>query len=345
MIAARQLAELAPSIQTIAMIRALPGLGDFLCVVPALRALRSAFPTAQILLIGLPQSQSWVERFGNYLDGWLEFPGFPGIPETQFSPEQTVLALREMQQLKLDLVLQLHGNGSWLNSFALLLGAQFTAGCCQAEQCLDPDWFLVYPEQEPEIWRSLKLLEFLGIPLQADHLEFPVQSSDWHEWRTLIAAYRLRHYICLHPGASVGKKCWLPQHFATVADALAVQGWSIVLTGTASEAGLAKAVADQMAHPVIDLVGQTSLGGLALLLKHSRLLICNDTGVSHLADAMQVNSVVIFSDSDPQRWAPLNRQRHRVIEPSGRVPGCYATPVQVLEAALSLLHQEFGYAN
>jgi ADP-heptose:LPS heptosyltransferase len=43
------------------------------------------------------------------------------------------------------------------------------------------------------------------------------------------------------------------------------------------------------------------------------LLVCNDTGISHLADALGTRSVVIFSHSDPQKWAPLNRQLHRVI--------------------------------
>jgi ADP-heptose:LPS heptosyltransferase len=334
----RPLTQLAPAIQTIAIVRALPGLGDFLCAVPALRALRAAFPTARILLIGLAQSQSWVERYGHYLDGRLPFPGFPGIPEVPFSARQTVLALRDIQQF--DLVLQLHGNGCWLNSFALLLGARFTAGCCLAGQCPDPDWFLTYPEQASEVWRCLQLLRFLGIPLQGDDLEFPVKSGDWQEWQTLVAAYRLRHYICLHPGASVGAKCWQPRHFATVADALAAQGWSVVLTGTAAEAELVKAVAAQMIYPAIDLAGQTSLGGLALLLKHSRLLICNDTGISHLAAALKVNSVVIFSDSDPQRWAPLNRQRHRIVGAAGS----YATTAQVLEAALDLLDEELVYA-
>ncbi|WP_068819486.1 glycosyltransferase family 9 protein [Phormidesmis priestleyi] len=52
--------------KSIAVFRSLPGLGDFLCVIPALRALRAAFPTAQIVWIGLPSVAEWVTRFDHY---------------------------------------------------------------------------------------------------------------------------------------------------------------------------------------------------------------------------------------------------------------------------------------
>lgn len=347
-----------PNHLRIAILRALPGLGDLLCAVPAFRALRVAFPAAHIVLVGLPSAKELVQRL-NYLDDWLEFPGFFGIPEVPFIPDQTALFLEQVQSFKFDLVFQMHGNGSCINQFILQFGARFSAGFFPSEQiCPDPNWFLPYPEQEPEIWRLLRLLEFLNIPLQGDELEFPLEQVDWQAWSALAATHSLRqgNYVCIHPGASVGDKCWRPEHFAQVADMLAAQGLQIVLTGTEPEAMLARTVAEAMRFPVINLVGQTRLGTLAALLKNARLLICNDTGVSHLADALQVSSVVIFSNSDPQRWAPLDRQKHRVVGDitqaqfqmqlnDGFEPHLYPTPAIVLQEALDLLNQGVVYAS
>jgi ADP-heptose:LPS heptosyltransferase len=63
----------------------------------------------------------------------------------------------------------------------------------------------------------------------------------------------------------------------------------------------------------INLAGKTSLGSLAALLKKSRLLICNDTGTSHIAAGLKVPSVIITTGSDPYRWAPLNEELHTTL--------------------------------
>ena len=87
----------------------------------------------------------------------------------------------------------------------------------------------------------------------------------------------------------------------------------VVLTGSQDETTIAREVSQLMQFRCATLAGQTSLGGVAALLSESRLLICNDTGVSHIAAALEVPSVVVVTGSDPERWAPKNQQLHRAI--------------------------------
>ncbi len=300
------------SISRIAIVRSLPGLGDLLCVVPALRALRGAFPQAQITLIGLPWARSFVERFNHYLDKFLEFPGYPGIPEIPPSRSKLLKFLFGVHNEHLDLALQMHGNGTVINSFTVLLGARINAGFyLPGYYNPDPNYFLPYPDNEPEIWRHLRLMEFLGIPLRGDELEFPLQDEDF-----ATIAQMPKPYICIHPGASAAQKRWSLENFAVVADAIAARGFHVVITGTASEANLTQALVEKMHCQPINLAGKTSLGAMAALVSQASLVICNDTGVSHLAAAFKVKSVVIFTNSSPHRWAPLNRQIHRSLSPT-----------------------------
>ncbi|HEX7021290.1 MAG TPA: glycosyltransferase family 9 protein [Trueperaceae bacterium] len=298
------------------VVRALRGLGDMLCVVPALRALRAGLPRARITLLGLPEARSFVRRYSAYLDDFLEFPGFPGIPEKPVDARALPAFFRQVHDRHFDLALQMHGSGTFSNAFTVLLSARVTAGCyLDALSRPNPETFMPYRARESEVRRWLALMTFLGMPAAGEFLEFPIDSHDLQEFDALEEARDLPpgSYVCIHPGANEDRRRWSPHKFAAVGDGLAARGLQVVLTGSAGERMLAAETAEAMRARPLDLSGRTSLGVLAVLLAGARLLVSNDTGVSHLADALRLPSVVVFLASDPERWAPLDRARHRVV--------------------------------
>ena len=302
------------ALRNIAVFRALQ-LGDLLCLVPTLRALRLAAPNAKITLIGLPWAKSFAARFNKYIDDYLMFPGFPGLPES--APQISLIPefFTKAQQCQFDFAFQLHGSGGLSNPITMALGAARTAGFYLPDAyCPDHEYFIPWLHGEHEVTQYLRLLDFLGAPTNNKSLEFPLQDSDYQSLRK-TAQFRPPpgSYVCVHPGARMESRRWLPKRFAYVADGLANQGLQVVLTGSADERPIVDAVLREMRMPAIDMCGRTELGALAAMIAGARLLVSNDTGISHIAAAVATPSVIVCSGADPQRWAPLDRKRHRVL--------------------------------
>jgi ADP-heptose:LPS heptosyltransferase len=312
MIAASFLTALAP--RRIVVFRALQ-LGDMLCSVPALRALRNAAPQAHIALIGLPWAQAFVERFADLIDELIVFPGAVGFPEQVESNAGLPEFFSRMRARRFDLSIQLHGSGGVANDLLLELGARAHAGFVQPVEPERQGCFIGWPDDLPESERYLALTEALGAPAIQRQLAFPLSRRDGEEYAELVAAHGVeaQRLVLIHPGAQLPSRRWPTERFAAVADNLAVDGWQVAVTGTAAEASLTGAVLGAMTAPALYLAGATSLGGLAALVAHARLVVCNDTGISHIAAAVATASVVIASGSDTRRWAPLDSLRHRVL--------------------------------
>ncbi|MFC0253509.1 glycosyltransferase family 9 protein [Massilia consociata] len=298
------------------MFRALQ-LGDMLCAVPALRALRAALPGAHIVLTGLPWAAQFARRFDTYVNEFIPFPGHPLLPEQPVRHEELTSYYASVCGRECDLALQLHGSGDITNHIVAGFGAHTMAGFVRGESTqTDRTVLLAYPDAGAEPERLLQLTARLGAPAVGSHLEFPLRRDDVDELEASKVAPELEpgSYICIHPGARKRDKCWPPERFAEVADELHDEfGLDTVLTGSADEAPLARAVARHMRSPAIEAAAPISIGAMAALMSRARLLVCNDTGVSHIAAGLGLNSVVVFSKADIARWAPLDRLRHRCI--------------------------------
>jgi len=311
-----------PEPKRIVIFRALY-LGDLLNAVPAFRALRAAFPNSHITLIGLPWSEEFVKRFYFYLDDFISFPGYPGLPEQTPDLPRLLSFLAEMQAMNPDLVIQMQGSGDIVNPMIDLFGGRQTAGFyLPGQYCPDKNCFLEYPEHEPEAWRHLRLMEFLGIPLLGDELELPLFDGDRAAFQQIKDKYNLENeFVCIHPGANAKERRWPTANFAIVADRLSAQGYQVVLTGTEKETPITMSVSLHMNAPAIDLAGKTTLGTLGALISKARLVVSNDTGISHVAAAVKTPSVILFPGPPSIRWAPQNTQLHRrVWDAMGKPP-------------------------
>lgn len=103
--------------------------------------------------------------------------------------------------------------------------------------------------------------------------------------------------------------------------AAALPGERLVLFGTQGDAPTTRAIAEGLGPRAEDLAGRTDLGAFARRLRECRLLVTNDTGGMHLANALGVPLVALFGPTNPVRTGPAFAAPHRILQP----PGCPPT--------------------
>lgn len=139
--------------------------------------------------------------------------------------------------------------------------------------------------------------------------------------------------VVIHPGATDPRRRWPPERFAEVAARLADTGVQVLVVGDASEQELADRVvagAQGQAsagaqHLVASLAGRLSLAQLMGLLARADVVLGNDSGPRHLAQAAGTRTVAVFWVGNVVNGAPLARGRHRVhMSWTTRCPVCGA---------------------
>lgn len=129
--------------------------------------------------------------------------------------------------------------------------------------------------------------------------------------------------VGLHLGAAFGSsKLWPATAFGALARRLAALGLSPLLLGTPDDAAAAAAVTAAAGTPVPSLVGRDRPALLPRLLARLRCLVSGDTGVAHLAAALDVPTVTLFGPTDARLTAPRG-SRARVVERGAPCAPCF----------------------
>jgi heptosyltransferase-2 len=121
--------------------------------------------------------------------------------------------------------------------------------------------------------------------------------------------------IMLNPGAQYGAaKCWLPEHFAALADRLIDErGATVLLSGLPRERKIIESIQREMKHAAVDLSTRgMTLGSLKEIIRRCDLMVTNDTGPRHIASAFDVPVVTIFGPTDPE-WSETYYEKERKV--------------------------------
>lgn len=302
-----------PNIHKIAVLRA-NALGDFIFSLPALVALRAAYPAAEIVLLAKQWHTDFLASRPSPIDRVVVIPLCAGVsaePGTEENAAELEDFFKRMVQEHFDLAIQIHGGGGYSNPFIRRLRARTTAGL-KVPEAEPLDCGIPYLYFQSEIARYLEVVALVGASPVTIEPAIVVTQRDREEARRYIPPEG-QPLAVLHPGASDIRRRWPADKFAAVGDALAAAGAHVVITGNAQERDLTAKVVKTMHATAQDLSGRLSLGGLAGLLEYAKVVVTNDTGPMHLAHAVGSKTVGIYWAYNVLTAGQLTRNRHRPV--------------------------------
>lgn len=291
----------------------LSSLGDVVCSLPVADVLRSTFPEAHIAWAVDPRFSGIVEccvavdevievkpKFAPKTWPTFESP-FEAVLDVQGLSKSAIVAVKATSTIKLGFHWQ--REGAWLTTrpvqpdpTSLHVVDQYADVARAAVACLGG-------KAEGEYGFALK-------PREVDIASVQVK---------LNALSVNKSYVVINPGAGWVTKRWPPEHFAKVADWLFEKGHSAVAIGGNAPAD--HAAYDEVAacaqHPPIKLTGATSVRELVALLANTRAHIGGDTGSSHLAAALGIPAIGLYSITRPIRSCPYGQIETCLYDPDG----------------------------
>ncbi|GAB4299971.1 MAG: hypothetical protein Fur0034_12150 [Desulfuromonadia bacterium] len=341
-------------------------IGDTILTVPFLRNLRRAEPDAHIAWVVAPGSSEVIQGipYVNELIVWDPVTIHADSRGTHRTLADKWRFIRDLRRRSFDTVYVLKRSfGSAL--MALLTGASKRVGFDTEGRSMLLTKGVPYRHDQHEVQNFLDLLRADGVPVVDDYLEAWLSDDERRSADHFLAASGVggdETVIGIHPFAANRPRAWHRDDFVDLANRLHdAYHARIIVFGGGKDRQDADLILPRIGGRPVDAIGRTTLRGTMALLARCRLLVCNDSGIMHLAASLGVPVVALFGPQSPVKFGPWG-EKCRVIyhpfpcspcrqkfftecEPSPRgTPLCMdAIEVQqVFDAASQMLDQPAG---
>lgn len=299
-------------------------LGDVLLTTPLVAAIRQGFPDTQITYAVGRWAKPMIAT-NQHINATITLPD-------RWSVSTLLATARELRRYQFDVVFVPERTPvltllAWLARIPHRVGLD-SAGRGFAYNYRVPFTSIVM--HEADVYNQLA--PAFGLPKPPHRLFFWTTPAAEIGATTLLAEHDLQDevVIALHPGGgqnpgmTLHRKRWLPERWAAVADALAERyGAKIVLLGGPGDEAPVAAVAAAMQHQPLIFVQRWDWNVLAALLQRCALFLGHDTGMMHLAMAVDLPTVAVFGPSDPQIFGPYGDHGTYVWCPTYESPCFY----------------------
>ncbi|PIP02258.1 MAG: lipopolysaccharide heptosyltransferase II [Zetaproteobacteria bacterium CG12_big_fil_rev_8_21_14_0_65_54_13] len=193
----------------------------------------------------------------------------------------------------------------------------------------------------------------LGMEVTERHVRLTAPAGAIDNGREAMLAHGLdpQRVIALAPGAQFGAaKCYPEAGFASVCHTLAKAGWQPLILGMPEDKITGERILAGLHTAHWNAAGETTLAQALELIAASQLMLCNDSGLMHVAAGLGIPTVAPFGATDPARTSPSGEHVRILFQPAACSPclqrECHVaghpcmtniTPQMLSDACLDLL--------
>lgn len=266
-------------------------IGDIILTTPLIRCLRATFPNAQIDF--LVKKEFAVVLSGNpHINSIITF-------DKTDSRNQLRRIRMQVQLTRYSMIFDIQKN---IRSMMIGVGSR-TGIAGFSKKLIARDLLIrfkinIYKEIKPVYLRYFEAVETLGVRYDGKGTEVFPAEQETGIVEALLAQNNIpqdKPLLVVAPGAQWENKRWTTEGFATAADTFCNQtGAYTVLIGGAGDVETCSLMQAQMKTPSLNLAGKLSLMGSAALLGKAAMVLTNDTGMLHMAQAMKAPVVAVY---------------------------------------------------
>jgi len=298
-------------VQRVLFVR-LRSIGDTVLTTPSLFALRRFLAQARIDIL----LEDWVAPV---LDGFEHIDHV--ISLERGSTAARLHVAREIRSNQYDVVYNFHG-GTTATLLTRASGARHRVGFAHYQygrlhNHLAPSSLLLWGVAKAHsVEQQLALLGWTGVPVTdrpATHLAVTEAAGSRVSAKLRAAGVEDgAPFVMVHPAAAFATKQWAVDKFARVVEELAGRGFITVALGAPHEAPVVEALSENASVGIVGLT-DLSLPEVTALAARARLFVGNDSGIAHIAAAVNTPAVVIFGSSNVAHWRPWSNVPSEVV--------------------------------
>ncbi len=296
----------------------LSSMGDVVCTLPVAGFLKQALPEVQISWVVDPRFASLVEDC-RHVDEVITVKATP-LRQSWEAVHKDYSAVLDLQGLV---------KSAWMTIAAkskIKLGYhwQREGACLTSAQVLPDPTSIHIVDQYVDVARALVAKSNRPVPeFVADFGLVPNSEATKEVQQKLLNSGVKGRFVVMNPGGAWATKQWKPQSFAQVGAGLLKHGIQSVLIGSKSRAEttaiqLALAEAQKLGSPLVSMQGQTTIRELTSLIGLSAAHLGGDTGSTHIAAALSIPCVGLYSITKPERSCPY-----------GQIDNCLYNPMKL----------------